>query len=63
MKLCAFIGIGFMVTITIILVNCISMLLAKADEQNEWFWVPLLQNTLIAIIGMTLLVAHSIDLL
>ena len=63
MKLCAFIGIGFTVTFSIIFINLISMYLAKDDKQDEWFWIPLIQNTVLAIIATTYLIAHSIGLL
>ena len=63
MELRAFISLGIMVTLTIILINLLSVLCAKADKQDDWFLMPLVQNTILAIVATTLLVAYSVGLL
>lgn len=59
MNFFTFLGIGFTVTCSIILVNFLSVLLIEADKDDWWFLIPLMENTLIAIVAMTCLIAHE----
>ena len=62
MKFFTFLGIGFTVTFSIIFVNFLSVLSVKADKQDDWWFWPLLQNTLLAIMATTYLIAYNIGL-
>lgn len=62
MKLFTFLGIGFVVTFSIILINFITIFFAKADKEDDWFIIPLIQNTILAIGAITCLIAHNIGL-